>query len=163
VDLEALQNKYRPARVNILFVGEAPPASGRFFYRADSGLYRAFQATFIAAFPSLQDAEFLDVFQKLGCYLVDLCDSPVDDKPKRTRRLACVAGEARLARDVCDINPKTVVTVVRSIAANVRHALQMANWSGEYAEVPYPGRWVHHQLAFQEVLVPLLRRELPRP
>lgn len=163
VELEALRNKYRPAHVNILFIGEAPPASGRFFYRADSGLYRAFRTAFIAAFPSLQNAEFLDAFKSLGCYLVDLCENPVDDLPQKSRRLACAAGEAGLARDICDIKPKTVVTVVRSIAANVRHALQLANWSGEYIEVSYPGRWFHHQLAFQEVLVPLLRRELPRP
>jgi hypothetical protein len=38
---EHLRKHYRPDRVRILFVGESPPASGRFFYQADSGLYRA--------------------------------------------------------------------------------------------------------------------------
>ena len=145
----------------MLFVGEAPPVSGRFFYRADSGLYRAFRTAFKAAFPRLQDAEFLEVFKDLGCYLVDLCDSPVDDLPQTTRKMTCAESEARLARDICDLNPKAVVTIVRSIAVNVRRALQTADWSGEYLELPYPGRWHHHQVAFQEVLVPLLRRELP--
>ncbi|MGE5114006.1 MAG: hypothetical protein ACM3JB_24365 [Acidobacteriaceae bacterium] len=65
-----------------------------------------------------------------------------------------------MARNIFDLKPKTVVTVVRSIAVNVGHALQTANWSGEYVELPYPGRWRHHQLAFQEVLVPLVRRVL---
>jgi len=162
VDLEALRNKYRPSQVNMLFIGEAPPASGRFFYHADSGLYRAFQTAFTAAFPTLQHAEFLDAFKSLGCYLVDLCDKPVDQLPRRTRRLACAANEARLAEDICDLKPKTVVAVVRSIAVNVRRALQAANWSGEYVELPYPGRWRHLQKDFQEVLVPLLRRELVR-
>ncbi len=163
MDFEALRNKYRPSRVNILFVGEAPPASGRFFYQADSGLYRAFQTAFTSAFPSLQNTEFLDAFKTLGCYLVDLCDSPVDRFPQKTRALTCAASEASLARKICNISPKIMVTVVRSIAANVRHALQAANWSGEYVELPYPGRWRQHQVAFQKVLVPLLRRELPGP
>ena len=36
---EHLRRRYRPAHVDLLFIGEAPPASGRFFYQADSGLY----------------------------------------------------------------------------------------------------------------------------
>jgi hypothetical protein len=44
---ERLRRRYRPDGVRILFVGEAPPASGRFFYQADSGLYRAVRDTFV--------------------------------------------------------------------------------------------------------------------
>jgi hypothetical protein len=61
----------------MLFVGESP-ASGRFFYRADSGLYRAIRQTFLSAFPDLKDADFLESFRQLDYYLVDLCGSPVD-------------------------------------------------------------------------------------
>jgi hypothetical protein len=77
---EGLRRQYQPRRVRILFVGEAPPASGRFFYRADSGLYRAIRDTFVTAFPSLRssNAEFLEAFRAMGCYLVDLCGEPVD-------------------------------------------------------------------------------------
>jgi hypothetical protein len=49
--------------VRILFVGEAPPASGRFFYQGDSGLYRAVRETFIAAFPSMPKDDFLNSFR----------------------------------------------------------------------------------------------------
>ena len=38
---EELRRKYRPGRVRLLFIGESPPASGRFFYRRNSGLYLA--------------------------------------------------------------------------------------------------------------------------
>ena len=81
---ESLREHYRPAHVNLLFVREAPPASGRFFYRCNSGLYRAIRGAFVAAFPTLHDLEFLESFQALGCYLVDLCDKPIDrlEKPK---------------------------------------------------------------------------------
>ena len=48
---ERLRQRQRPRRVIILFVGEAPPASGRFFYQADSGLYRAIREAFVKAFP----------------------------------------------------------------------------------------------------------------
>src|SRR6202041_2824409 len=75
---ERVRRLYRPDRVRILFVGEAPPASGRFFYRGDSGLYRAVRDTFKIVDPSIHDEDFLAAFQALGCYLIDLCPDPVD-------------------------------------------------------------------------------------
>src|SRR5258708_15513474 len=86
---ERLRKRYRPDRVRILFVGESPPASGRFFYQADSGLYRAVRDTFLTAFPPLQKTAFLDSFRSLGCYLVDLCGEPVDKMLRHARRCAC--------------------------------------------------------------------------
>lgn len=160
MDLEKLRTSYRPAQVNMLFVGESPPASGRFFYRADSGLYRATRSAFVRAFPSLESVEFLDSFRQLGCYLIDLCDTPVDQLPKGERRNACAESELSLARQIVELQPRTMVSMVRSIAANIRRALGTAHWTGEYVELPYPGRWRRHQVTFEETLVPLLRREL---
>src|SRR5215510_3842713 len=138
---ERLRRQYRPRRLRILFVGEAPPASGRFFYHADSGLYRAIRDTFEAALPSLRSADddFLESFRRLGCYLVDLCGTPVDRMDARLRRDICVTGEARLARMLRQLRPKIVVVLVRSIASNVRRAETAAGWSGVHLELPYPG------------------------
>lgn len=163
VHLEILRTQYRPSQISILFVGEAPPASGRFFYRADSGLYRAFRSAFVTAFPSLESSEFLEDFKAMGCYLIDLCESPVDQLSGGARRRICAESEGRLATQIRNLQPGIVVIVVRSIAGNVRRSLKSAGWGGETVELPYPGRWRHHQRAFQEVLVPLLRRELPAP
>lgn len=157
---ERLRKRYRPDRVRILFVGEAPPASGRFFYQADSGLYRAVRDTFISAFPNLQKAHFLESFKTLGCYLVDLCRRPVDRMDRNARQRVCLAGEASLNRTLRQLRPKIVVTVVRSISRNVRRAEDQAKWSGLHVELPYPGRWVHHRAEFRRKLVPLLRKSL---
>jgi hypothetical protein len=121
-DREALRERYRPARVKLLFVGEAPPASGRFFYRANSGLYRAIQSAFIVAFPSIRSDGFLDTFQALGCYLLDLCGKPVDDLEPLKRKRICAEGEIRLATSIQLFQPGTMVTVVRSILLNVERA-----------------------------------------
>ena len=155
---ERLRKRYRPSPVRILFVGESPPASGRFFYQADSGLYRAVADTFATAFPSLSKSEFLDAFRSLGCYLVDLCGQPVDHKARRARQCICRAGEIRLARTIRELHPKALVTIVRSIRPNVRRAKDRAGWSGLYLELPYPGRWHHHRVEFARQLVPLLRK-----
>ena len=95
---ERLRKRYCPDRVRILFVGEAPPASGRFFYQADSGLYRAIRDAFFRACPAMRKGNFLESFRASGCYLVDLCGKPVDHLSKEARRRACLDGEANLSR-----------------------------------------------------------------
>lgn len=146
--------------MRILFVGESPPASGRFFYQEDSGLYRAVRDTFAIAFPVLAKREFLDCFQSLGCYLVDLCGQPVDRMTRRARQCACCAGENGLAETIRGLDPRIIVAIVKSIRPNVRRAQDRAGWSGLYLELPYPGRWHHHRLEFERQLIPLLRKEL---
>ena len=158
VERERLRKRYRPHRVQILFVGEAPPASGRLFYQADSGLYRAVRDTFVSAFPTLRKVGFLESFRSLDCYLVDLCGEPVDHMNRKARQHARLTGEGRLSRTLQQIRPKIVVTVVRSISRNVRRAEDQANWSGLHLELPYPGRWLHHRTEFRRKLVPLLRK-----
>jgi hypothetical protein len=157
---ERLRRRYRPDEMKILFVGEAPPASGRFFYQADSGLYRAIRQTFVAAFPLLEDAEFLESFRDLGCYLVDLCGMPVDRMAPLERTRACVAGEVRLGRAIRRLRPRIMITLVRSITANVARARVRAGWTGVHLELPYPGRWHAHRIIFERELVPVLRREV---
>ena len=157
---ERLRMRYRPARVRILFVGESPPASGRFFYQADSGLYRAVRQTFLAAFPGLKAADFLETFRKLDCYLIDLWGRPVDRLAPKQRRLACNRGETQLGATIRWFNPEVIVTVVRSIAPNVERARASARWQGTHLELPYPGRWKSHRDEFERALIPLLRRTL---
>ena len=157
---ERLRRSFRPGKVRILFVGEAPPASGRFFYRADSGLYRAIQDTFLTALPALPEEDFLDSFQALGCYLVDLCGEPVDHMDSEARLGICRAGEVRLARTIKFLRPAAIVTLVRSIEANVKRAQEKAGWSGPHVGLPYPGRWQRHRVEFSRRLVPMLREIL---
>ena len=157
---EYLRRRYRPDHVRIMFVGEAPPASGRFFYQADSGLYRAVRDTFISALPNLEKARFLESFRALGCYLVDLCGQPVDHMDRKERQRVCLAGEASLSRTLRQLRPEIVVAVVRSIGRSVKRAEDRAKWSGLHVELPYPGRWVHHRAEFRRTLVPLLHKSL---
>jgi hypothetical protein len=159
---ERLRRRYLPAHVNVLFVGEAPPASGRFFYQADSGLYRAIRDAFLGALPALRDGDFLEAFRARHCYLIDLCGKPVDRLNPKERRKACRDGEIRLSKILKKLLPKIVITVVRSIAPNVRRARDFANWRGRHLDLPYPGRWKRHRLAFLKALTPVIRGELTR-
>ena len=154
---EALRAGYRPQRVRMLFVGESPPASGRFFYNRDSGLYRALRDAFHLADESIGDENFLAVFQQAGCYLIDACRQPVDRLEPSARRTACLAGEALLSSDIRGLQPETIVTLVRSIRENVERAALRASWTGTMITVPYPGRWVQHRKVFLELLLPRVK------
>jgi len=157
---ERLRRRYQPTKVRLLFVGESPPASGRFFYQRDSGLYRAIRDAFCALDPSVTDEQFLGRFQSAGCYLIDVCAEPVDHLDGPARRASCLAGEPFLSRSIRRFQPAAIVILLRSIQGNVRRAAERAGWRGPMIELPYPGRWVRHREAFLRCLVPQLREHL---
>jgi hypothetical protein len=158
VSRERLRRSFRPARIRLLFIGESPPASGRFFYSANSGLYRAMLAAFQIADAEVDDENFLTRFRARGCYLTDLCREPVDHLDRAERRAMRSAGEPFLARELKRLHPETIAPVLRSIVGNVEHATARAHWQGEMLQFPYPGRWSRHRTAFIEALVPVIQR-----
>jgi hypothetical protein len=154
---EALRRSYRPAKIKMLFAGEAAPASGRFFYPRDSGLYRALRDAFRSIDASISDENFLVVFKASGCYLVDACPRPVDRMERQPRRDACRESESLLSRKIRNLQPPVIVSLLRSIHGNVERAALKADWRGEILNLPYPGRWIRHREIFLEMLVPRLR------
>jgi hypothetical protein len=155
---EALRKRFLPSKVRLLFVGESPPASGRFFYSGNSGLYRAMREAFRIADRTVGDETFLAAFRARGCYLTDLSHEPVDDLDTCLRRAICRDGEKLLAREIARRQPAIVAPVVRSISGNVESALKLAKWEGELLCLPYPGRWISHRETFVKALVPVIRR-----
>lgn len=166
---ESLRESFRPTRIRILFIGEAPPVSGRFFYSANSGLYRAMRDVFKAVNPQINDDNFLSLFQASGCYLTDLYPKPVDHLDGKARRRARLAGEQLLSETLIRLRPEKIAPVLRTIVSHVANAASQANWRGEIIELPYPGRWYRHRAEFVKTLEPTLhelfrshRPETPR-
>lgn len=157
LEREALRESFCPARIRILFVGEAPPASGRFFYSANSGLYRAMRDIFKAVNPRIDEANFLSLFQASGCYLTDLYPKPVDHLDTESRRRARVAGEALFSEKLIRLRPEKLAPVLRAIVIHVANAAARANWRGEIIELTYPGRWHRHREESVKGLEPTLR------
>jgi hypothetical protein len=147
--------------VRLLFIGESAPASGRFFYQADSGLYRAMRDAFRAVDPAIDDENFFAVFQASGCYLVDLCRKPVDGLEPKPRRAACQAGEASLSKTIIELRPAMIATLLRSIEANVARALLHTDWRGPTIHLPYPGRWARNKRVFVNALTPIIAELIP--
>jgi hypothetical protein len=143
----------------MLFVGEAPPASGRFFIGQIQDYIGLFVTHSSVLYPNVGEGGLFKSFQSQGCYLVDLCGRPVDRLERDQRNIACVDGEVRLARILRQLRPEIVITVVRSISANVTRAERWANWKGRHIELPYPGRWHRHRAVFLKTLTSLLRED----
>jgi hypothetical protein len=120
---------------------------------------------FAAVNPSVNDENFLKVFQASGCYLVDLCSQPVDRMAAPLRRTTCRASEHSLALTIGRLRPQMITTMLRSIEGNVSNAVAQASWSGPLLHLPYPGRWAHLKSEFVTGLLPviecLLRVEEP--
>lgn len=154
---ERLRQEFRPTAVRLLFIGESPPASGRFFYRRDSGLYRAMREVFQMIDPSIPEATFLNVFQESGCYLFDLCPEPVDHLSATARRDACRLAQNNLSRVIGRLQPAMIATLLRSIESNVLASITISRWRGSVLHLPYPGRWKHHREVFVRELVPAIR------
>jgi uracil-DNA glycosylase len=127
---EKIRRLYRPSELRLLFVGEAPPASGRFFYQRNSGLYRAMRDAFRALDPSISDDNFLSVFRNSGCYLIDVCPYPVDQLDAQSRRHACLASEPLLSRRIRQLRPQAIAAVMKSLRENVGRAALHAGWQG---------------------------------
>jgi hypothetical protein len=142
--------------VRLLFIGESAPASGRFFYQGDSGLYRAMRDAFRMVDPAIHDENFFAVFQASGCYLMDLCRRPVDHLDPKSRRASCRAGEASLSKAIVELRPAMIATLLRSIEENVEQALARTGWRGPIVHLPYPGRWARNKKVFVNALTPII-------
>jgi hypothetical protein len=155
---ERLRESFRPPHIQLLFIGESPPASGRFFYSANSGLYRAMRMAFQRAGSTVDDKNFLAMFQERGCYLTDLCLEPVDHLGPDERRALRREGEKHLARQLKRFRPVIIGPVLRSIIRNVENAVSLAHWHGQIVQFPYPGRWSRDRETFIKALVPIIQR-----
>jgi hypothetical protein len=81
--LDIARAQYRPATITVLFIGEAPPAGGTFFYYANSQVYRYVREVLSPAWGNPE--HFLSAFAERGYYLDDLVLTPVDGIPMRDR------------------------------------------------------------------------------
>jgi hypothetical protein len=125
----------------MLFVGEAPPASGRYFYRADSMMFEATRDAFEGSCgPMPAGSAFLERFADAGCWLWDLNPAPTDLLPEAKRLVVASRGEAALADQLVSLQPVHVVAVLERIETNVRNAMAQAHSDATLTVLPFPRR-----------------------
>jgi hypothetical protein len=126
--LETLRLRYKPSKVRWLFIGESPPANGTFFYKADSNLSRYTQKAFSIAFEKrfTDGAEFLNFFKAQGCYLIDLCNDPINNLPNSERNYQRMHGAISLPERIAAHSPHGIIVVMKAIVKYIRPAVKQA-------------------------------------
>lgn len=159
MDIEALRKSYQPDQIKALFIGESPPASGKFFYcegAMTAYTARAFEMVFDRAFPDT--TSFLKFFQVKGCYLDDICLTPVDKLPPKQRRFMLNDSVAPFALRLAEYNAEIIIVVLKRILPYVERAVSMANVISLVYSLPFPG--FGHQKKYIEGLSEILQRHL---
>ena len=138
MEIEELRLSYHPDNVTILFVGESPPAGKTFFYAANSNLFRATLAGFQLAFPEISRDSFLQAFKEMGCYLVDLCDQPVNNLTDPQKKELSFARIDALSYKLRDLKPEVIIVVIKRILPYVEQALKRSGITVKLYALPFP-------------------------
>ncbi len=156
--IQSKRKRWKPSKVVVLFVGESPPANGTFFYCGNSNLARYTREALervCGKFDSMSD--FLRVFKEKGCYLVDLCDDPINNLDKYERNKRRNQGVKNLSRIIEELEPKKIVVVMKGIKPYVKKALgeKAALFNIDKYTLPFPSHG--HQKRYMASLVSLVK------
>lgn len=134
---EVLRARYKPMRVRVLFVGEAPPAGGTFFYAGNSQVFRYVREALQAHLGNPDD--FLLAFAERGYFLDDLVTEPVDQIPRRARRTIYEQCVPLLVSRILALRPEVVVSIMMGISSYVEQAIADAGTDVRFHSLPFPG------------------------
>lgn len=114
MNIEAARESFRPKQIRLLFIGESPPASGKFFY-INSAMTTftsyAFEKAYNKKFSNTED--FLNYFKTCGCYLDDLSHIPVDDMPSEQRERILIDSVPALSDRLKIYSPEITVIALK--------------------------------------------------
>jgi putative transcriptional regulator len=150
-----LHKKYRPKKVRVLFVGEAPPAGGTFFYAGNSQAYRELKKALESHLGN--PANFLLAFKERGYFLDDLTMEPMNPAGGRKRGKALTPEVQLLAERMAEYRPELVVSLLKRICPYVADAMSRAGLDpGEqHRVVSFPGNG--QQAIFRGEIAELLK------
>ena len=134
---EEIRQNFMPEKIQLLLIGESPPANGKFFYvKSAMTIYtsRAFEKSHGITFED--NAEFLKYFMECGCFLDDLSHKPVDDLPRIEREKALERSIGPLSERIRQVNPTVIAIVLKKIEKFVREAILKSGCSPEIYVLP---------------------------
>ena len=141
--LEDLRLGYKPKVIRVLFIGESPPAGGTFFYQGDSNLAKYTQRAFKNVFGEQvgEGEQFLHFFKSIGCYLDDLCLTPINHLNDNERQRYRKQGVKELAERISTSSPKAVIVVMKKILPFVQQSILEVDLDAPRIEsVPFPAQ-----------------------
>jgi hypothetical protein len=159
MNTERLRHRYRPEAITILFIGEAPPYRGTFFYDDErpSKLRRVTEGVLREVLADRIGLDFLASFSRVGCYLDDLSLEPIDQLPDEDRMAARLSAEPLLAKRMERGHPRFVVGIGLGCQRSFRRAHAAARLDTPLEILPFPN-WPREVRRYEDGLVALVRR-----
>jgi hypothetical protein len=135
----AAAQRWRPAKVRLLLVDEAPPAAlDRYFYFEDvtthDALFRYVVEAVTGERPTRDKPPYLEALRQRGVFLIDLCPDPF-----RRRRDAMPAAVPDLLARVEELAPERVTLIGAEVYDTAYGALSRAGTPVADVRLPYPG------------------------
>jgi hypothetical protein len=139
-DFLALKQKYKPQKVDILFISDGKPVNNRYFYLKNSSMYRAVKEAFTRAFGAFEsDDEFLQAFVELGAYFESLTLEPIKFLPPKEQVAAREQGVEPLAKRIAEMQPRLIIISIKAIEKYAREAIRLSGVQVQHVAVtPFP-------------------------
>ncbi len=124
-DYKAARDKYRPSRIDVLWIAESPPAGGGYFYfERTSGRNHLFRETMKALgwwpldasmHAGFDKSPYLKRFQKGGHFLIDLSPTPVNKLSRTERDAELRRGVSRISEEIETLQPAKILLIKRNV------------------------------------------------
>jgi hypothetical protein len=151
-----------PSRLQLILVGESPPASGKYFYdtkgEASEPLFRAIMDSLMGISPNTKE-EGLAAFKAAGYLLLDATYEPINDKPPKERNAILKRDAAELMQYLFYSCPKRrppIVLIKRNVCQILEPILMDAGLNvsnqGRVVQFPTHGNQPKFKASFAAVL-----------
>ncbi len=152
--------QYKPEKVKILFIGEAPGRADKNFYLGNNNLYR----TVVVAFKELYGDfsgrdEFLAFFQAAGCFLDHIGTEHTERHDMQKRKVNRQNGIGSLSEKLKIYQPETVIILMKALEKQVQQAIDLSGIKSikQQTTVSYPAGSNTNYLACVRGLVSILQ------
>jgi len=156
----ALALRYKPEKVKILLIGEAPGKADKNFYLANTNLFRTVYAAFKELYGGFSSAEeFLQFFKTAGCFLDHLSSEHTERHDLTKRKLERQNGIVSLSERLKIHQPETVIILMKALEKQVRQAIDLSGIKSirHQTTVSYPAGSDANRLACIRGLVEILK------
>ena len=140
-DFNDLRQQYKPQKINVLFIADAPAAGSRFFYRKNSELFKAVKSAFTQVFGEFADKdEFLNFYRDFGCYLDNICLVPVKHLSPKEQNEERRRGIPSLAERIAEMQPRLIIITMKAIEKYALEAISLSKAGSieKVASIPFP-------------------------
>jgi len=152
--------QYKPEKVKILLIGEAPGRADRNFYLANTNLFRTVYAAFKELYGDFSSAEeFLQFFKAAGCFLDHLSSEHTERHDLPKRKLERQNGIVGLSERLKIHQPETAIILMKALEKQVQQAIDLSGIKSirHQTTVSYPAGSDTNRLACIRGLVEILK------